>query len=209
MRKVVTLLTTLITLAPFTVFASPEPDAEPRSTISGTPRVRPYDRRSAALLLEGLERSATLRAIVDRLERLDVIVYVEMQPRLRQKLSGTMTWLTATASHRYVRISLNPQIMDNSLIAVLGHELHHALEVAEAPAIVDTASLQAYYEQHGVSTEKHFNGWDSVAAQVVGDDVRRELAGERGTRIVADSIHVFNPEEWHIVYRRARSMLPP
>lgn len=209
MLKAATLLTTVIALAPLAVFASPEPDPVSPPTVTRNPRVRPYDGRTAALLIEGLERSPTLRAIVDRLEQLDVIVYVEMQPALRQKLAGMMTWLAATAFERYVRISLNPEIGHDVLIAALGHELQHALEVAEAPWVVDPASLQAYYEKHGLSTAKHINGWDSLAARVVGDDVRRELAGMRRVRLVADSIQAFNPLEWHIVYRRARSMLPP
>jgi hypothetical protein len=171
--------------------------------------VRPYDGRAAQLLLEGLERSVTLRAIVDRLEQLEVIVYLEMQPALRKKLAGMLTFLTATASSRYVRVSLNPEYPRDTLVATLGHELQHALEVAEAPSVVDAASLQAYYEKHGLSTPRHANGWDSLAARVIGDEVRRELAGVRTARRVADSIQPFDPVEWHIVYRRARSMLPP
>jgi hypothetical protein len=209
MRTIVTLVTTLITLAPLVAFASQPPDAELPSTISRNPRVRPYDGRSAKVLLEGLERSVTMRAIVDRLEQLDVIVYVEMQPALRKKLAGTLTWLAATTSNRYVRISLNPEITHDALISALGHELQHALEVAEAPWVVDPPSLQAYYQKHGVSTAQHINGWDSLAARIIGDEVRRELAGVRTARVVADSIQAFNPQEWHIVYRRARSMLPP
>jgi hypothetical protein len=209
MRIAVTLLTTLVTFAPLAVFASQPSDLDPSSAISRNPRVRPYDSRAAKLLLEGMERSVTLRALADRLEQLDVIVYLEMQPALRKKLAGTLTWMAATPSNRYVRISLNPEITRDALIAALGHELQHAVEVAEAPWVVDPASLQAYYQKHGISTAQHINGWDSLAARVTGDDVRRELAYARTVRVVADSIQPFNPQEWHIVYRRARSMLPP
>ena len=209
MRIAVTLLTTLFTFAPLALFAAQPPDSESRTPISRNPRVRPHDERAAQLLLEGLERSVTMRAIVDRLEQLDVIVYVEMQPALRKKLAGKLTWLAATKSNRYVRISLSPEIIKDSLISALGHELQHALEVAEAPWVVDPPTLQAYYQKHGVSTAQHINGWDSLAARIIGDEVRRELAGVRTARIVADSIQAFNPQEWHIVYRRARGMLPP
>ena len=210
MRIAVTLFITLITLAPLAASASQPPDPDPPGSISRNPRVRPYDGRAAQLLLEGLERSVTMRTIVDRLEQLEVIVYVQMQPALRKKLAGTLTWLAATPSNRYVRISLNPEIARDSLIAALGHELQHALEVAEAPWIVDPPSLQAYYEKHGLKTAtQHINGWDSMAARLIGDEVRRDLVGVRTVRVVADSIQAFNPLEWHIVYRRARSMLPP
>jgi hypothetical protein len=208
MRTAVTLLITLVSLAPLSASASQPPDPDP--PIARNPRVRPYDGRAAHILLEGLERSVTMRAIVDRLEQLEVIVYLEMQPALRKKLAGTLTWLAATASHRYVRISLNPDMARDSLIAALGHELQHALEVAEAPWVVDPPSLQAYYEKHGLKTvSQHINGWDSLAARLIGDEVRRDLVGVRAARVVADSIQAFNPQEWHIVYRRARSMLPP
>lgn len=208
MHTAVALLATLITLAPLTVFASSKPDSEPHGTFRD-PRVRPYDARSASLLLEGIERSTTIRAIVDRLEELDVIVYLEIQPALSKKLAGRLTWMAATASHRYVRISLNPELNQDALIAALGHELQHALEVAEAPSIVDGPSLQAYYERHGVSSSHQANGWDSLAARVIGDDVRRELAGARRGRIAADATPAFNLEEWHIVFGRTRSMLRP
>jgi hypothetical protein len=208
MHKAITLLAALLALAPLGVFASPEPDLDPRSTIR-SPRVRPYDGRSASLILEGLLRSSTIRAVIDRLEQLDVIVYVEMQPALRKKLAGKMTWLARTASNRYVRVSLSPELSQDTLIATLGHELQHALEVAEAPAIVDVASLQAYYQQHGITTSGEINGWDSHAARAIGDDVRRELAVMRGRRVLADSPQAFNPGALDTVYRRSRSLLPP
>lgn len=204
MLKLVPLLTVVITLTPLVASAAQPQERYPETD----PRVRPYDARSATLLLEGIERSDTLRALVDRLERLDVIVYLEMQPTLRRKLAGTLTWLTATASRRYVRISLNPELMRDAVIAALAHELQHALEVAEAPEVRSAAALEAYYRQHGLSTTAHVNGWDTLAARQIGDIVRRQLAGAR-TTFVAESIQQFYPEEWHIVYRRARSMLPP
>jgi hypothetical protein len=105
-----------------------------------------------------------------------------------------------------VRISLNPDLSTDLLIATLGHELQHALEIAREPSIVSTDTLIHYYAKHGLSMKVHDNGWDTLAARQTGDDVRRELAS-RGSRVV-ESTQDFNPESL-IVYRRARSMLPP
>ena len=208
MFTLVRLLTVLVTFAPSLVAGAPTADPQRPPSADGGPRIRPYDAWSAALLLEGLERSSTIRNLSDRLEELDVIVYIEMRPALPVKLGGTMTWLTAAGPYRYVRISLNPKLIHDAVIATLGHELQHALEVAEAPAIRDAASLESYYRQNGLGTASDVGGLDTEAARIIGVDVRRELAGARVSR-VAESIPAFKVEEWHSMYWRARGMLPP
>lgn len=168
----------------------------------GGPRIRPVDRRSANLLLEGLQRSETLRALVDRLDGKDVIVYVEMQPKLKARLAGALTWITGTPKFRYVRISWTPDLSTNAAIATLGHELQHALEIADQPSIVSDSTLEAHYREHGIDMRSH-NGWDTLAARDRGDDVRRDLASVRLTRAI-ESLQDADPIEWHVVYRRMR-----
>jgi hypothetical protein len=147
-----------------------------RKSPKPVPRVRAADTRVAAALKEGLDRSASFRTIVDRLNALDVIVYIETQPLLRGRLAGTMTWVTATKEYRYVRVSLNPELNAHQMVASLAHELRHVLEVGEAKSIVDTKTMTDYYRVAGV--EKHANSdeWDTEAAQRTGEIVRRELA---------------------------------
>jgi hypothetical protein len=168
------------------------------------------------LLIQGLERSATIRALANQLEQREVIVYLEMQPALRKRLAGMLTWVTATKSHRYVRISLNPELSTDAAIATLGHELQHALEVANAAEIVCERTLARFYQEHRGSNQVHATGWDTEAARVAGEDVRRELVASAGERDrsrpgrVADSIQQqLDPDDWMVVYRRARGMLPP
>jgi hypothetical protein len=186
--------------------------ATPRASVADpvvpAPRVRAGDARSAMLLTQGLQRSETLRGLVTQLERRDVIVYVEMQPALKKRLAGTMTWITATPNHRYVRVSINPELNTDMAIATLGHELQHVVEVANAPGVVSDQTLEKFYRVHGDANRAEFNGWDTEAARVAGHEVRRELAAVRSAR-VADSIQQFDPNDWLVVYRRARGMLPP
>jgi len=180
--------------------AAAPPDERPASP---NPRVRPNDGRAAAALLQGLARSETIRMIVDRLETLKVIVYVEMQPALMHKLAGRMVWLAATEHYRYVRVSLSPEFSGESLVAVLGHELQHALEVALSPSIVDEPSLEAYYRKNGINMRSHASGWDTQAARDAGDLVRREIAASPA-RAAAEPTEPFNSSAWTGVYRRAR-----
>jgi hypothetical protein len=206
MHKLRTLLTILALATPLPALAGPAAPASGPAT--GGARVRPNDQRTAAVFLNGIERSDTFRALVDRLEQRNVIVYLRMDPSLKRKLAGRLTWMAATRNFRYVRVSLNPEIGGDLAVATLGHELQHAVEVAEAPSIVDGESLAAYYQKHGVRVGNQKDDWDSVAARLIGDDVRRELSQAPAARVVA-SIEPFDARDWNIVYRRARGMLPP
>jgi hypothetical protein len=206
MLKLLTSIAIVSALSVPTVFAA-SPDPSP-ATSERSARVRAADARAAMLLVQGQHRSATVRALVTQLERLDVIVYVEMQPSLRKRLAGMLTWVTATKQHRYVRIALNPELATDMAIATLGHELQHALEVATAPEIVSEQTLANFYRSHGEGSTSQVNGWDTPAARLAGDEVRRELAGVGSSR-VADSIQQFDPQDWFVMYRRTRGMLPP
>jgi hypothetical protein len=188
-----------IAISPAAVAAEDDDD---RAAVPN-PRVRPNDGRSAAALLQGIARSETVRLIVERLETLDVIVYVEMQAALQHKLAGRMVWLAATQHFRYVRISLNYELSGETLIAVLGHELRHALEVALSPSIVGEPSLEAYYEKNGINMRSHANGWDTQAARDAGELVRRELAAFPA-RAAVEPTQPFDVTAWQSVYRRTR-----
>lgn len=158
---------------------------QPPSTTPG-PRVRANDGRTAAILLDGLSRSETLRVLVDEIEQSDVIVYLEIQWNLRRGLAGSLTWVAGTTSFRYVRISLSPDLTGDVMVATLGHELQHAVEIARERSITSSATLASYYAKNGLSITAHWNGWDTLAARQAGDEVRRELAGIRTWRGVAE-----------------------
>jgi hypothetical protein len=166
-------LLALVTLAiPAITFAATDPSPTDMKS-----RVRPYDDRTATLFVEGQRRSATLRALVDAIEARDVIVYLQMEPALlKGSVDGMVTWLTATKHARYVRISLNPQLSTILAIGVLGHELQHVLEIANEPSVTSSRSLEKFYQRVGINTRAQHSHWDTEAARVAGDEVRREVS---------------------------------
>jgi hypothetical protein len=165
--------------------------------------VRPADARSAAILLDGLRRSSTLRAIVEQIESRNVIVHIEMWAGLAKKgIAGRLTWVTAAARYRYVRVALSPMLSGNAAISILGHELQHVLEVGDDESIVDNATLSRYYAKHGIAVRGGLD-WDSESARDVGHEVLRDLVAARAPR-TTESIRDFDPAEWHVLYRRAR-----
>ena len=159
------LLTTSLVFAPLTESAALD---------SPTRHVRTQDRSVRQLLKRGFNRSTTFAHLMARLEHSDVIVYIEEVPRLPGALEGRMMMLPTAHGQRYVRIQIALRGAPEDTIALLGHELQHALEVAEAPSVSDQAGLERLYARIGVSGGSH--QYDTVAAQETGRTVRRELA---------------------------------
>lgn len=161
------LLSTSFALAPF--------DSQEATAALDSPRrhVRSQDRSVRHLLKRGYTHSVTFRSLMARLERSDVIVYIEQVPRLPGALEGRMMIVSSGHGQRYVRIQITMRGAPHDSIAVLGHELQHAVEVASETWVSDQATLAALYQRIGTHAGHHV--YDTVAAQEVGRIVRREL----------------------------------
>ena len=139
--------------------------------------IRISDTRLAALLAEGVRRSPTLRSVVEGIEAGDVIVFVQTVRWLPRELMGVVTGIGASPPYRYLHIMLKTQSSD-LLLASLGHELRHVLEVVEAPGVSDDRSLLALYQHIGRPTNAAQSSWDTAEARWTGDQVLRELKGQ-------------------------------
>jgi hypothetical protein len=171
---------------------------------SGGPRVRPNDTRIATMLLEGLRRSPSLVKLVDRVEASNVIVYLEMQPGLENRLAGCLTWITAAGNYRYVRASINPELSPDALIASIGHELQHVVEIIEHPSVTDPSSLLALYRRIGSGGGTHRSPTlDSADARAAGAQVRKDLRAMRVASAIPGGNRV-SPTGWHEWYRQQR-----
>jgi hypothetical protein len=162
---IVALCSTLLTS---TAFAAKGP--------TGEVRLRPQDSRLEQVLKEGARRSTTFKALVDRIEASNVIVYVAINPMMKSNLSGMLTWMTRAGDYRYVRASIRVDLTFDQMIATLGHELQHAVEVIEDESVVDEKSLVALYRRIGHQNSNVTPArWETAAAQQAGFRVRREL----------------------------------
>jgi hypothetical protein len=111
--------------------------------------VRTMDARIRAEINEGMARSAFFRDLVTRLDASDVIVYVETQCPMSPRLFGRLAFMAAGGGRRYVSVRVSCAMNDVEQIAALGHELRHAVEIAEAPSVVDVPSLAELYRHIG------------------------------------------------------------
>jgi hypothetical protein len=142
-------------------------------------RVRPMQQRVEALLATGMARSETFRHLVRRIEASDVIVYIEARRDLRAGIGASMTFVATSATDRFLRIQLDARHTPNMLVALLGHELQHVVEVVDEATVRSADDLRAFYRTSGVRTGP--DSYDSVAARDAGYRVRAEIRHSPGT----------------------------
>jgi hypothetical protein len=100
------------------------------------------------LIDETAAHSLVVRELIARLGCSDVIVYVEMTaspqiPRARTKL------VTALPGVRFLRIGINTAMSGPDFGPLLGHELRHAVEIAERDEVRDEDAVRRLYREIG------------------------------------------------------------
>jgi len=129
------------------------------------------------VIAEGSARSQTFRDLVARLNHSDVIVYAEQVHDMPMNISARMLFLPSTQPRfRYVRVQIRAGQSMKEAVALLGHELRHALELADAPEVRDEAALVSLYRRIGESYPSGHR-YDTAAARETGRRVRSELVG--------------------------------
>lgn len=141
--------------------------------------IRTTDPSLEALVRDGVRLSATFRRLVERLDRSDVVVYLDAGGGLGAP-DGRLTFVSAVGGYRYVHVRVARQRTPDRQIAIIGHELQHAVEIADTPAVVDTSSLARAYWRIGYPNGRAaLTGlaFDSHAAVEAGRRILRELIG--------------------------------
>jgi hypothetical protein len=153
-----------------------DPDTR-RSLASPLRHVRGIGPAMNRAIAEGLRRSPTFADLVAQLDRSDVIVYAEPSRDLPLNVSARMLLLPALQPrYRYVRVQLRADMSMKDAVMLLGHELRHALELADAPDVRDEAALISLYRRIGDSYPGGHR-YDTAAARETGRRVRSELVG--------------------------------
>lgn len=124
------------------------------------------------------ERSGVVRALVEELERTDVVVLLDYsnEPGADSKWPF-MTFLTAAAGIRYVAIQIYwKSIPPLAQVPLLAHELQHALELAAAPDVRDRESCVQLFARIGWPAAP--GCFETDAARLIEKRVREELDGQ-------------------------------
>jgi hypothetical protein len=135
-------------------------------------QIRPLSAFVRALLADGARRSSTVARLVDVVERGPVTVYLDTDPSLAVR--GDVSFVQRSRGMIVLVIRLNPRQTRDELIATLGHELRHVIEIASAPVpIASSDDLRRLYDRVGRSAAG--GGFESEAAIAAERDTRMEL----------------------------------
>lgn len=136
----------------------------------------------ASVLRDGMQRSASLRALVDELERSNLLIHViGMEAGDSRRFWGTTRFIAAAGGRRFMRVAVNPRLAADQQAATLGHELHHALEVARAAWVVDHATFEVFYQHAGEPSAlvAAMPCYETAAARNTGARILREIRHAR------------------------------
>lgn len=159
----------------------------------GLERVRTDSRYLRLVIASGIERSPTFRRIVDRLEQSDVIVEVQCGHFTGSLLAGRTVFLSALPGVRYLLVEIACPMTSVPALHIVAHELQHALEIADAPSVVDGPSLAKLYQDIGFSTHgpttENYGDFETADALDAGEHVHHELfhPGDPTRRVARDA----------------------
>jgi hypothetical protein len=135
------------------------------------------ERGMQRLVDQAARRSPMVQALIDRLQEQDVTVYVRARAFPQLNLEGRVALLSTVGRHRYLVIELACGRSELAQMATLGHELFHALEIAEAPAVVNAETLADLYSRIGtkIADSGGLQTFETGAAAAAGVLARRQL----------------------------------
>jgi hypothetical protein len=178
-RKMTSTKATPLSLTVLLLLTQIAPGAETPRQATPHPHIRTTDARLRRLVGEGLRTSDTFRALVGRLHQSDVIVYLECDGTSKPH-GGRLTFISSAGGYRYVQVRVSRLRSRDEQIAIIGHELRHAVEIADAPQVVDGPSMAREYARIGYESRRMTRPgvtFDSDAAVRAGYRVLREMGG--------------------------------
>jgi hypothetical protein len=141
-------------------------------------RVRSSRPSLRAVLDDGYVRSPTFRRLIDILEASAVVVYVEPgQCRRRDpiRLAGCLVYLAVVDDVRHLRVIVDQGFARDRLIALVGHELQHAVEIARLP-LRDSHGEEAGIESDATAVRDSVYETDEAvrAGRTILEELRRK-----------------------------------
>lgn len=114
----------------------------------------------------GSRESATFAGLVRHLASSDVVVYLVYDFAPRPGVAAHISFVSTAGGWRYVRVAIDPKYSGWQRLGLLGHELEHAVEIADATSVVDAPSLAALYRRigfrSGADGEDRFDTLDAI-----------------------------------------------
>jgi hypothetical protein len=139
------------------------------------PRVRTTNARIRQALSEGGRQSVTFWEMRNALEKSDLILYIEPGDCTCQGARSCLSFVTVTGGVRYVRAWVSLRQIQLELIEHIGHELRHAVEIADEPEVVSDSTLARFFERKAHPSCSVRCGYETEDAQLAQAAIRAEL----------------------------------
>ncbi len=166
---VITVVTVVMALAVVTGAAVAGP-------ASADPRLRPAEASAAALVADAVSRSAIVRDLAGRLRGTDVVAYVRVGPCVEGERDSSIHFIGRSRYDRFMVIKINETLSPDRQIALVGHELQHAVDMAQASWITDSARMQQYFLVSGWKLGYPEPGFETFSALQTERKIAQELA---------------------------------
>ena len=135
-------------------------------------RIRSADGAVRQAIDQGLERSATFRALVTAVQASSAVVYITRVPYLPGNMEGCVPLETDGASgYRYIRMSIRSGLTQERMTVVIGHELQHVLENLGAAAAGSEPAQSKLANMIPVTSSQY----ETQTALAVGQRIAAEL----------------------------------
>jgi mono/diheme cytochrome c family protein len=149
----------------------------PRSAHPFT-RIRSNDSAVRALVTEAAAESYTVSQLLDLVERSNVIVYLDVSvPPDAIPTSQTRLLAGRANGCRYLSVWIDRRLSPRERIEMLGHELQHVAEIADAVEVGTEADLLRLYQRIGYTSWSN-RAFETFAARVVQMLVGQELRSD-------------------------------
>ena len=145
--------------------------ATPQVTLA---HIRPRNPALAALIEQATERSATFRQLVETINHSAAIVYVQ-EGDCGHGVRACVRSVSAAGPYRllWVHVDTRKQV-DSHVMASIGHELRHAIEVIDDPSVTNNSAMFFLYQRIG-SQGTEQGAVETGAAVAAGEAVRSEV----------------------------------
>jgi hypothetical protein len=155
--------------------------ADPDTIGTRIPRVRSESPELANVIRRASEASVAFRRLIAAIDRTDGLIYVD-NGRCGHGVSACLLLAVQVAGpFRVLRIRIAARGRDCALMAQIGHELQHAIEILSDPHVTDGASAYALLERIAPGGPISDRGrFETAAAVRAGLDVHHEACNAKG-----------------------------
>ena len=146
--------------------------AEPVAVVVRAANIRAIDHAASVTLTQANERSPIVRSLMAQLAASDLVIHLQFSLDLPAGLGGMTQFVSYSGGYRYVRITLSSRLRREQRMSMLGHELQHALEIAQSGAH-DLTDLHEFLDAVAYQSQQHF--FETRLAIETERSVREEL----------------------------------